>query len=83
MEPLERWHRLAGAARWDSFGDIRSIFPHADLVDVASGRRVVIFNIGGGKHRLAAAVHFNRGKVFILRIVTHAEYDRDEWKEKL
>lgn len=82
-EPLERWYRLTKAARWNSFGDIRSIFPHADLVDVASGRRVVVFNIGGGKHRLTAAVHFDHGKVFILRIMTHAEYDRDDWKEKL
>lgn len=82
-EPLERWYRLAKAACWNSFGDIRSIFPHADLVDVASGRRVVIFNIGGGKHRLVAAVHFNCSKVFILRIMAHAEYDRDDWKEKL
>ena len=40
----------------------------------------VVFNIGGNKYRLIADVHYNRGKVYIHRILTHAEYDLDLWK---
>jgi len=26
------------------------------------------------------SIHFNRGKVYIRHILTHAEYDRGDWK---
>ncbi|NJK58885.1 MAG: type II toxin-antitoxin system HigB family toxin [Pleurocapsa sp. SU_5_0] len=29
---------------------------------------------------LIAAIHFNRHKVYIRHILTHAEYDKDNWK---
>lgn len=37
--------------------------------------------VGGNKYRLIAAVHYNRRKVYIRHVLTHAEYDRDKWKE--
>jgi mRNA interferase HigB len=70
-------------ARWASFAGIRSVFPSADLVTVASGRKVVVFNLGGNEFRLVCAVHFNTGMVFALRFLTHAEYSKETWKEKL
>jgi hypothetical protein len=30
-----------------------------------------------------AAVHYNRQKVYVLRILTHAEYNKDVWKDTL
>ena len=39
------------------------------------------FDIGGNKYRLIAAIHYNRKKVYIRHVLTHAEYDRDRWKE--
>ena len=41
----------------------------------------MVFNIGGNKYRLVASVHFNRGKVYIRHVLTHAEYDRGGWKK--
>lgn len=43
-------------------------------------KRFVIFDIGGNKYRLIAAVHFNTGIVYIRHVLTHAEYDSDKWK---
>jgi mRNA interferase HigB len=43
--------------------------------------RFTVFNIGGNKYRLIAAIHYNRGKVYVRHILTHEEYDCDEWKE--
>jgi hypothetical protein len=40
---------------------------------------LVVFNIGGSKYRLIAAVHYNRGKVYIRHVLTHTEYDRLEF----
>jgi mRNA interferase HigB len=62
---------------------VRRSFRSADEVTVASGRTVVIFNIGGNRFRLITAIHYNRGKVFELRFMTHAEYSKDRWKDDL
>lgn len=41
----------------------------------------VVFNIGGHKYRLLARILYPSQKVFILRIMTHVEYDEDSWKK--
>lgn len=66
-EPLRRWHALM-ETEWSSFADIRATFRSADLY-----QRVVTFNVGGNKYRLIAAVHYNRRKVYIRQVLTHAE----------
>ncbi len=76
-EPLRAWHRVAEDAVWDRFADLRQVYPSADPVG-----RCIVFNVGGNKYRLIAAVHFNRHKVFVLAILTHAVYDRQKWKEQ-
>lgn len=43
----------------------------------------MIFNIGGNKYRLITAIHYNTRKVFVLRFLTHVEYDSQGWKEDL
>ena len=82
-KPLETWSRLALAAAWDGLVDARKTFPHADQVRVKSGRIVTVFNIGGNDFRLITAIHYDRGKVFVLNFLTHAEYSRDRWKDRL
>ena len=61
---------------------MRRVYPHADAVTVESGGIVTVFNIGGNKYRLIAAIHYNRHKVYmyIRAVLTHAEYDRGRWK---
>lgn len=71
------------AANWSGITDLRQTFPSADPVRVASGRTVVVFNIARNRYRLITAIHYNLRKVFVLRFLTHAEYDRQTWKEAL
>ena len=80
---LERWLRITKAAEWSHLAELRATFPSADPVTVASGRKVVIFNIAGNAYRLITAIHYDRGKVFILRFLSHAEYDKGKWKDEL
>ena len=77
------WLKRTLAAEWESFADLRRTFPAADGVQVASGKTVIVFNIGGNDFRLIAAVHFNTKVVFVLRFMTHAEYDKNTWKDDL
>ena len=80
VKALQLWHQTLQHARWSNLADVRRVYPHADLVTVASGNRVTVFNIAGNKYRLVAAIHYNRQLVFVLLIMTHAEYSRDKWK---
>lgn len=82
-QPLDAWYDRADESRWDSILDVRRHFPHADAVKVASGRIVTVFNIGGNKYRLVAAIHYNTRRVYVLYILTHREYDLEKWKETL
>jgi mRNA interferase HigB len=80
---LEHWLRVATAAKWRNLVDVRKTFPHADEVKVKSGRTVVVFNIKKNDFRLITAIHYNIGKVFVLMFLTHAEYDKEQWKGQL
>lgn len=80
---LERWLDVTEAAHWQNLHEVRRVFRSADEVRVASGRTVVIFNIGGNAFRLITAIHYNRQLVFVLRFMTHAEYSKDRWKDEL
>jgi mRNA interferase HigB len=80
---LTTWISVASAARWQSITDVRQVFPHADLATVRSSKTVTIFNIAGNHHRLITAIHYNIGSIFILKILTHAEYSKNCWKNDL
>lgn len=82
-EPLDRWYRVAKAARWTNLADVRRTFPHADPVIVKSENVVTVFNVAGNKYRLATAIHYNARRVYVLRVMTHAEYAKDRWKDAL
>jgi mRNA interferase HigB len=81
--PLSDWYETAREADWQNLKEVRGVYPHADITTVASGRPVTIFNIGGNKYRLITAIHYNTQKMFILRILTHAEYSKGRWKRAL
>ena len=73
--PLEAWYQIAKRVEWENFADVRMSFNTADVVG-----RFVVFDIGGNKYRLIAAIHFNRGKLFVRHVLTHGEYARGKWK---
>ena len=80
---LAGWLRLVKAAKFKDFVALRQVYRSADQVQVASGRKVVVFNISGNNYRLVVAVHFNTQRVFALRFMTHAEYSKNQWKKTL
>jgi len=80
---LRTWGRKTRAAEWGRFADVRKTLPGADLVTVASGRTVVVFNIAHNRYRVIAAVHYNTRIVYTLMVLTHREYDRNVWRDQL
>ena len=75
LVPLMNWYRITRRANWNSLSEVRNDFAHADIV----GRRTV-FNIHGNDYRLIARVNYRTKRVFILHILTHAEYSKGDWK---
>ena len=72
---LEAWYTVVRNAQWRTPAEMRQVYPSADLV----GRRTV-FNIAGNKYRMVARVNYRSQRVFVLYLLTHAEYDRGAWK---
>ena len=73
---LARWYAIMRKRRFSNFVELRKTFPHADHAG-----KFTVFNIGGNKVRLVAAVHYNRNKIYIRHVLTHPEYDTGKWKE--
>jgi mRNA interferase HigB len=73
---LAQWYQLVKANEFSSFVELREMFPSADKVG-----KLTVFNIGGNKVRLIAAIHYNRKKIYIRAVLTHPEYDQGKWQE--
>lgn len=80
---MNSWYRAVKKARWEKFADVRAMYGSADGVG-----NCTVFNVGGNKYRIVARVHYARtrddgqeteGKIFLLHVLTHAEYDENRW----
>ena len=80
---LAAWTVTVRAAAWRNMADVRGCYGSADLVHVRSRKPVIVLNVCGNTYRLIVALHFNSQVAYTLRFVTHAEYDRDDWKDEL
>ena len=73
---LEAWYRIIKKNNFNSFDELKAYFSTVDIVG-----KLTVFNIGGNKARLIAAVHFNRRKWYIRHVLTHSEYSKGKWRE--
>lgn len=75
--PLRAWytHVNSRSVEWQAWGDVKADFGSASIVG-----NCVVFNIGGNKFRLVTRVLYASQKVFILKVMTHAEYDENKWQ---
>ena len=74
---IESWYRIVKHTKFHSFAELRQTFPSADQVG-----ELTVFNIGGNKTRLIAAIHYHTFRIYIRHVLTHKEYDRGNWKEE-
>jgi mRNA interferase HigB len=72
-KPLANWIDVTKAAAWKSFAELRETFRSADYV-----KAQVVFDIGGNNYRLISSIDYAAHRVYVLEVMTHAEYDR--WK---
>ena len=80
---LRHWYRIVKDATWKTPNEVAQTFNTVDPVKVESGNTVMVFNVTKNKYRLVVIFHYHKARVFVLRVMTHAEYDKDKWKEEL
>jgi len=70
---LSRWYKTVKENDFASFSELRQQFPAADQVGKYGNTRSS--TLAATKRALVTAIHFNRRKIYIRAILTHAEYD--------
>jgi mRNA interferase HigB len=77
--PLTAWYRHISdrTTEWWNWSDLKTAFPSADQVGDC-----VVFNISGNKYRLIARLRYQSQRVYVLKVMTHKEYDENKWKKE-
>jgi mRNA interferase HigB len=73
---LLTWFKMAEDADWAHFGALKQTFGSADQVG-----NCVVFDVGSNRFRLIGRVFYTSGKLYILRVMDHQEYDKRRWIE--
>lgn len=71
--PLQAWRRVVESRVFSSFAELKATFNAVDRVGSFH-----VFNIGGHKFRIVAAIHFDKQRLYVRHVFTHKEYD--SWK---
>ncbi len=58
-------------ARPRSYADLKKLSNSVDRVG-----SYYVFDLGGNKYRVIAAIHFDRQMLYVRHVFTHVEYDR-------
>ncbi len=66
------WAKEVKDAKWETPKDIKN--EDATVSFVGDSR--VVFNVNGNKYRLIADINYEKGWVFVIRFLTHADYDK-------
>ncbi len=74
---IEDWFRKASQFKALSFPALCQTFGSADYVD-----GFTVFDVGGNRYRIAAVIHYDKQRLYVRQVMTHAEYDRNYWRKK-
>lgn len=77
---LSTWYKITDKADWAHFGALKQTFGSADQVG-----HCVVFDVGNNRYRLIALVKYRvngQGTVFVRKVMDHAEYDRQLWRDE-
>jgi mRNA interferase HigB len=74
-DALADWYSFAEKASWKNLLEVQSRYPKAEAVG-----NFTVFNIKGNKYRLIVDINYVRQIIFVKYILSHAEYDKENWK---
>ena len=74
---LSVWFKITRSTIWANFQALRQTFGSADKVG-----NCIVFDVGNNRYRLIGRVNFEKGIVYVLKVMDHHEYDRNRWPEE-
>ncbi len=74
-DALYDWYRVASKARWQNLTEVQATYKTAEAVG-----NFTVFNIKGNRYRLIVDIIYEQQRIYIKYVLTHAEYDKDKWK---
>jgi len=69
------WYERITQSSPENFAQLRQLLPSADLV-----ANFTVFNMGGNNYRLITYIDYQAQIIFIRAVLTHADYDKENWK---
>lgn len=72
---IEDWYTTVKKAEWSNLEDVRLIYRDAEAVG-----NFTVFNIKGNTYRLIVGIDYENQVIYYKYFLTHAEYDKDKWK---
>ena len=74
-DALDNWYKVSSKLVWENLVEVQAVFPKAEAVG-----NFTVFNIKGNNYRLIVSVDYEKEIIYIKYILTHAEYDKEQWK---
>lgn len=78
---LRAWFKVVSAARWCNFAELRRDFRSTDKVGDC-----YVFDVANNNIRLIAFIRYatatSGGTVFVKKVMTHPEYDKNTWPDE-
>ncbi|MBW4515494.1 MAG: type II toxin-antitoxin system HigB family toxin [Timaviella obliquedivisa GSE-PSE-MK23-08B] len=72
---IDHWFATVSKAEWQNLEDVRLVYRDAEAVG-----NFTVFNIKGNTYRLIVGIDYEDQTVYYKYFLTHAEYDKDKWK---
>ncbi|MDJ0735100.1 MAG: type II toxin-antitoxin system HigB family toxin [Nostocaceae cyanobacterium] len=69
------WYQRISDNEFKNFNELRQVFASVDVVG-----NFIVFNISGNNYRLITYIDYEYQIVFIRAVLTHSQYDKDNWK---
>jgi mRNA interferase HigB len=76
-DALDNWYKVASKLVWENLVEVQTIYPKAEAVG-----NFTVFNIKGNSYRLIVSIDYERKLIYVKYILTHAEYDKEQWKNE-
>jgi mRNA interferase HigB len=72
---IEDWNEIVKVVTWQNLTEVQQTYAFAEAVG-----NFTVFNIKGNRYRLIVSINYSRQLVYFKYLLTHAEYDKDNWK---
>jgi mRNA interferase HigB len=69
---ISTWLARTASSSWHSPQDVLALYPRASIIRDG----LMVFDVKGNDYRLAVRIDFANGIVRVLKVGTHADYDK-------